>query len=202
MRWSLLKPKGAALLALVAAGTTVGVLEWRRAGAGRSEQAGVVRDERAVRVEDADHPCGPVCVSVIAHLLGRPVPLDKCVQAVSPDALGNSSMQELVEGLEELRFRAAGVQLDRAAARRCGPFIAHVDESHFVVLLPAGHGNFVVVDPPHRPAVASFANLSMRWSGKAVLVARDDAELAEALGAMGLPLTPGAPRAALSEASP
>ncbi|HJT78728.1 MAG TPA: cysteine peptidase family C39 domain-containing protein [Gemmataceae bacterium] len=136
---------------------------------------------------DPDHPCGVVCAAVVGHALGKPLTLRQAREAVGVDGLARTSMADLVDGLHRLGFATTGVKLTRRLLDYSpAPVILHVDNAHFLVVLPVGDGSVVVIDPPNEVHTEAISSLAARWDGEAVLVQKTPAELRKALASVGL----------------
>jgi ABC-type bacteriocin/lantibiotic exporter with double-glycine peptidase domain len=147
-------------------------------GIPRPNQQGSV----AVVHRDPSYPCGPVSIAVVTHLHGKPTRLSETKQLAAPDALGRNSMAEMLNCFRELGYQAVGVKV------RCDkckyltvPLVVYQDNSQFVVAVSKKDGRVVVFDPPYRLTDDSWEGLFARSDGAAIIVAKDDAELAEAL---------------------
>jgi ABC-type bacteriocin/lantibiotic exporter with double-glycine peptidase domain len=141
----------------------------------------------SVQQVDLEYPCGIVSVIVATGALGQSVDFRQIKETIPTDALGQTSMAELVDGLEQLGFCALGVQLDaRSLDRVGGPVILYVDRSHFLVVLPVGDGSAVLVDPPHPVRTVAISDLAGRWAGEAILVRKSEEEMRRMTAPLGI----------------
>lgn len=142
-----------------------------------------------VPILDPSNPCGPVAASLVGHLVGKPVSLAEARRAVPADSLGRTSAAALIAGLKQLGMTAAAVRMPVADARKLDvPYIAFIRRSHFVVLVPCGRGEVLMMDPPQRAERRTLTELACDWDGEAVLVAPDAGRLAANLARLGLSL--------------
>lgn len=158
------------------------------AAVGRSESAAQeTPGASGLPVQDPENPCGPVCIALVSHLLERPIALHKISECVSPDALGRTSMAELMEALRKLGFGAAGVALEPEACRVIdAPLIIHQRGGHFAAVITTMSDTVVVLDPPTEPTRRSIESLSRDWDGRCIVVGEDAAEVATLLASLGI----------------
>jgi ABC-type bacteriocin/lantibiotic exporter with double-glycine peptidase domain len=137
---------------------------------------------------DPHNPCGLVCVSVVSRLLDRPSNPAQSRKIVTCDALGRTSMAELVDGLGALGFAAFGARLDQIALKKLDgmPIILHTRGNHFVVILPMRDGTAVFFDPPHPVRTTTRSELSQFWDGDAIIVQSDASQLSKQLKRIGI----------------
>lgn len=141
-----------------------------------------VADRAPIPILDAEHPCGPVSLAVVASLLGSPTGLAEAKELVACDPRGRSSMAELIAGLHSAGISAVGVQLDpESLSQLTTPLILFVRDSHFEVAVPTATEKVIIVDPPKIPAATTLAELSIEWRGDAILVARGEEDLGKLL---------------------
>lgn len=173
------------LARLAAAGVAVACLLFF---ALRHREAPSSREGPTLEQFDPEHPCGVVAVTMATEVLGRRIESGRAKQAIPVDALGRTSMAEIIDGLGALGFQAVGVKLDMQSLRRLEglPVILFVDRSHFLVALPVGDGSVVVMDPPHPVRVETSASLSSRWTGEAILLHHSPDQLRKAIRSLGI----------------
>jgi ABC-type bacteriocin/lantibiotic exporter with double-glycine peptidase domain len=151
-------------------------------------------DPAVAPIRDPAHPCGPVCIAVVAKIHGRSMTLAEASRLAPPDALGRNSMTELVTALRSADFGAIGVHLDPAAGTKVPyPMIAFVHNSHFAVIVGDGSDWFVYLDPPAPPSRRSLSSLRDIWDGTAIIVApaADEIEIVlQELGVTGVESVP------------
>ncbi len=108
---------------------------------------------------DPAHPCGVVSATIVTYLLSRPVDFSSMQKLIPVDGMGRVSMADLIKSLRKVGFYAVGVRLDERSLQneQGSPVILYVNQSHFLVVIPTGDGNMVVIDPPHEPYLLTVA---------------------------------------------
>lgn len=131
---------------------------------------------------DPQYPCGPVCVSIVCGLNGKPHSLQEVRSLVTPDRLGRTTLGELVSACETLGLSAVGMRIDQQSLSRLKvPVIVHTRENHFVVSIADSSGKVLILDPPRRPQEKTTAELRSYCTGNVILVAKDRSELRQAM---------------------
>jgi ABC-type bacteriocin/lantibiotic exporter with double-glycine peptidase domain len=167
-----------AMLLVVAAGVVIGVTV-------RFPQEAAKPGGRVVR--DPENACAIISASMVSHILGHPITLSEGARYIHVDGRGQTSMAELLTGLDRLGFAVAGVRLSGSALNRLSlPVILHFDDSHFVVCRALGDHSIVVFDPPNQPTIVDVDSISDRWDGLGLIVSRDQRSLHDAIAAIGL----------------
>jgi len=135
---------------------------------------------------DPGTSCGPASLAVVSEYLGRPATISDFHEKTGAGNLGACSFDDLVRALTGHGLSAVAVryEVSRPPRHRL-PLILFVDGDHFLSALPGARGTVVIVDPPHLPWKTSWTDLSARWRGEAVVVARNPSELDSALNADG-----------------
>ncbi len=106
---------------------------------------------------------------------------------LAPDALGRTSMKELVVALRRVGFGAAGVKIGRSSFSKLRvPVILHLDENHFAVACVIEPGSVMLIDVPVRRSLLTIEQLYQGWDGACVLVAKDDVGLIDAMEQLGI----------------
>jgi ABC-type bacteriocin/lantibiotic exporter with double-glycine peptidase domain len=140
-----------------------------------------------IPLADLENPCGPVCLSLISRIHGRPVSLKKASALVSPDSLGRTSVSKLVKALIEIGLYAKAVRLPIARfAELRAPAILHWGGNHFVVAARNEAGEMMMFDPPRNPVVIDRETLARSFTEVVILVAIDEAKLESQLRDIGL----------------
>ena len=153
----------------------------------RPVSAAVAESNGGMPIQDPEHPCGPVSIALVSHLLQRPVTLAEAGRAVQPDPQGRTSMAELVEALRGLGFGAAGVRLKTAACRLLDvPLIIHRNTSHFSVVVPNRTDHVWLLDPPQPAVYRSLDSLEQIWNGTAIVVTGRPRQLDPILQRLGI----------------
>lgn len=116
--------------------------------------------------------CGSTCLRMIAKHYGKTLSIDKLRQKSNIGKLG-VSMGGIAEGAEALGFRTLGVKTDfeKLAEDAPTPFIAHWNQSHFVVAyavkskIVKGKKSFEVsiADPAHGLLTYTEAEFKKAW---------------------------------------
>lgn len=131
---------------------------------------------------DPDTPCGAVSLATVSHLLGRPVSIAEFRAATKSGDLGVCSVGDLLAALRAKGFAATAVRYDPGhPPSHSQPMVLFVDGDHFLAALPAAGARVLVLDPPNEVAAVAWPTLAPRWRGEAVIVGRDEAEVARAL---------------------
>ncbi len=122
--------------------------------------------------------CAAACVASIAAYYGTHVPVSQVREFVSTDKHG-TTMLGIVQGAEELGFRAKGVRCPEDALEQLPtPFIAHIVREdgthHFVVVYRLKRNKVLVADPAEEIAYVSREHFADLWSGNCVLMEPDE----------------------------
>ncbi|MEM6996089.1 MAG: peptidase domain-containing ABC transporter [Myxococcota bacterium] len=119
--------------------------------------------------------CGAACLASILCFYGREVRLEdvRAMMGVGRDGTSVATIRQTAERFG-LRARALRTEVDDL---RCLPrgSILHFDMAHFVVFDRATRKGVRIVDPGGGPRLVSWAQLSKRFSGVAVVVETTDA---------------------------
>jgi ABC-type bacteriocin/lantibiotic exporter with double-glycine peptidase domain len=115
--------------------------------------------------------CGPVSLSVVSRLLGRPEQISEFNRLTGADALGLCSMLDLRNALKARGFVVEAVRLDSGVRTDLvDPVILHFRKGHFCAALPVDMDRLIIIDPPKQPEVMTYASLSQDWDGAALIV--------------------------------
>lgn len=92
--------------------------------------------------------CGGACLAMIANYYGVPVELHQLADLLIPDKEG-VTMAQIAHAASALGLKGHGYRLDFEQLKEgCDePCIAHWDNNHFVVVVPARRDHFLVLDP-------------------------------------------------------
>lgn len=119
---------------------------------------------------DRENACGIVCMSVVSHLLDRPMSLAMSRRLIAVDSLGRTTMANLVDGLTAAGFKATAISSDERAIEKVeDPIVLFVNDNHFIVI-KNNRGWTTVFDPPNPPFVTSLEKLEYVWKGEAIIV--------------------------------
>jgi len=118
--------------------------------------------------------CGPNCLLVVYQRLGVSATLDEAKALSGYSEKKGTSLLGLQKAAEAKGLKAVGMKigLDELTSFK-GLTIAHLWGNHFVVIESGGSGFVSVTDPPQEPRVMKTEDLSKRYSGFALLVAKD-----------------------------
>ncbi|MGC8642048.1 MAG: cysteine peptidase family C39 domain-containing protein [Isosphaeraceae bacterium] len=137
--------------------------------------------------DDPEASCGPMSLAILARWHGLEPTIDDLNRLARVGDSGVSSMRDLRDAATKIGLHAQAVQLDPTASFPWElPMILHLREDHFAAVLPVGHDRLVLVDPPDEPRLVDRRWLQGDWKGLALVVAKSEAVLTEALGKAGL----------------
>ena len=104
------------------------------------------QEGEGVRVYDPRRPCGPVCIAVVASLLGKDLAIDDVCRQIKPDPLGRSSVADLLEASEHFGLSAKALNLDTVyLSRLSSPAIVHLLSNHFVTVIADNDDQLMVI---------------------------------------------------------
>jgi ABC-type bacteriocin/lantibiotic exporter with double-glycine peptidase domain len=106
---------------------------------------------------------------------------------VHADGYGHSTAEDLVMGLERIGLNAATLHISDirgCRAKAIGPFIAHLRQGHFVVVMVTSNLRVILMDGAGA-SVISAEEFRQIWSGYIIVVGRTPDELAGALKRIG-----------------
>jgi len=136
---------------------------------------------------DMHNPCGAVSVTVACSLVGWNVTLAEVKQVVHSNSFGQTSMQDVIQGLNAIGVAAAGVRLDSSLIGKVDvPLILHWRGNHFLTAVSVKHCSVLLIDPPNQTALVSLEDLEDSWSGEAVIVADSASSLKHCLDRIGV----------------
>lgn len=162
--------------------TLVGLLLIAMFWNGRSGDKAVEAGHQRSPQTDPSTSCGPVSVAVVSHYLGAPGTIAQFHRETRAGQLGHCSMSDLLRALRLQGFAAEALHYPGGVAPGHGlPMILHVDHDHFLVAIGVPSGRVVLLDPPRQPAMLRWSDLSERWDGSAIVVAKSEARLRVAL---------------------
>jgi Peptidase C39 family len=139
------------------------------------------------RVRDPRHGCGPIAVSLVSRILGRPIPLARATQFLPPDSLGLTDMRRLTQALQAHGFGASGLHIEPTSTLRVrGPLILHLGRAHFAVAVPTSDRTAILLDPFLAPTEYSVSELLNAANGDVILATREPAELLDELRTLGI----------------
>ncbi len=114
--------------------------------------------------------CGPIALQKLLSLRG----IDSTVPELAELAEANddgTTMLGLARASEEKGLALTGVQAAHPTAVKV-PFIAHLDENHFVLVTGIDDHNVTFSDVHARTKKVSLADFADRWNGKALVLER------------------------------
>lgn len=136
---------------------------------------------------DPEAACGPVSVALVARWLDKPTPLCVINEYTRTGFSGVTSLFELQGALRAIGLQAEAVRLNpREAIRWTLPTVLHVNDNHFVAVLPLANGHLVAAAPPAAPRVIGSPSELGDWEGITLVVARSTTDLDDALLRAGL----------------
>lgn len=142
--------------------------------------------ERPQHPVDPATSCGPVSLGLVGRWLGETRSIDDLTRFTHSDDTGSTSLLELQVAANSMGLAAIGVRFDPSSRLPCRlPMILHLP-NHFAAIIPLDGDSVILADPPRPPSVVRLAELGEKWDGMALVVARSQAELDEALGRFGL----------------
>nr|NIQ83038.1 DUF1573 domain-containing protein [Anaerolineae bacterium] len=120
--------------------------------------------------------CGPRCLFIVCQLLGVTADVEDLAR-LSGTAGGGTTLAGLYEAVRKKGLHAVGMKIgvDELAALEV-PAIAHLWGNHFVVVesASADPDTLKVTSPPAEPRLVSKQDFAKRYSGFALLVAKDE----------------------------
>lgn len=118
--------------------------------------------------------CGPKCLLVACQRWGIATSLEELTVLCGFDKENGTTVLGLANAARAKGLEAVGMKigLDELTSFK-GLTIAHLWGNHFVVIESGGSGFVSVTDPPQEPRVMKTEDLSKRYSGFALLVAKD-----------------------------
>jgi ABC-type bacteriocin/lantibiotic exporter with double-glycine peptidase domain/CRP-like cAMP-binding protein len=134
------------------------------------------------QVDEMD--CGSACLAMIARHYGRGVSLSHIRRAVHTGVDG-TSLAGIVAGAKAIGLRARAVKASESRLHELPvPFVAHVDQNHWVVVYDADERRVRIADPARGLRRQSRREFEDRWSAYAAQVeytpALEQAPLGEA----------------------
>jgi ABC-type bacteriocin/lantibiotic exporter with double-glycine peptidase domain len=136
---------------------------------------------------DPNTGCGSVSLALVSHWLGHPTTMEDLNVLTHSYATGTSSLLDLKEAAQTIGLTAETVQLDgRRLPQWRLPTILHINDNHFVAVLPIDELYVVFADPPALPRIVDRRELARVWKGVALVIADTDVDLAQALARAGL----------------
>lgn len=120
-----------------------------------------------------ENVCGVTCVYAVLKTSGREQTYESLLTEIDIGIYG-TNMLELIRTLESYGLRAEGLKtnalsLYQALERHEQDFaIAHL-EDHWIAILEAANGNFLIFDYP-RKYFTHYSNLDARWRGRAITI--------------------------------
>ncbi len=117
--------------------------------------------------------CGPKCLLAVCKEFEIDANVGELTTLCGTDKQG-STLAGLSNAAKSKGLEAIGMKIsvDELAALKT-PAIAHLWESHFVVVEADGQGKLNVLDPPAEPKSMTVADFQKEYSGFALLVAKD-----------------------------
>ena len=117
--------------------------------------------------------CGPACLSALAAEHGVTIGIRELCDRLPHDGRG-SSLQELADcarglGLDAFAIRATPDRLEELPR----PFVAHVDDRHWVLVRDCTDDAVVLEDPAAGPQAVRRVVFDGRWTGFALVVHSD-----------------------------
>lgn len=135
-------------------------------------------DEKAERLDfterfrqQKDYTCGPAVLRVALHYLGLDVSEDELSQLAGSDAKG-TTMYGLARAAEKVGLNACGEEWNFARLAEINqPVIAHINDSHYVLVERVVDGHVWLFDPALGRVSVKAEVFALLWKGK-VLVLR------------------------------
>ncbi|PSN20533.1 peptidase C39 [filamentous cyanobacterium CCP5] len=120
--------------------------------------------------QQSSSDCGAACLSMIARYWGKRFPLNVLRERANVGRSG-VSLKGLAKAAEGLGFQARPVRasLSRLTDHR-GPWIAHWEGSHFVVVYGIRGNQVILADPAIGRKQVSRSEFKQHWTGFALLV--------------------------------
>ncbi len=136
--------------------------------------------QAAASDESTKLDCGANALFVLLRLEGRPVTLERLVEALPARDPKGYSMAELAAAAHTCGLDLDGVRFgkgDKPLTRPAIVFLQDAKAGHFAVLRPVGNTGAMVqvIDPPYAPWIADYDRViaSKPWTGR-ILTPRDN----------------------------
>ena len=124
---------------------------------------------------DSDRLCGPQCLLHVCQYYGVDADIGELTKLCGYDEKDGTSMLGLLDAAKAKGLKAVGMKigLDELAGLQV-PAIAHLWDSHFVVVEATGSADtLLVTNPPREPVSVKNEDLQKAYSGFALLVSAD-----------------------------
>lgn len=142
-----------------------------------------VQQAQAVNQEEpeerqVDRLCGPNSLFIIFALLGVEAERDGLAEMADINERG-TTLYGLRKAAIQHGLYAVGVETTLSQLRKLPPpMIAHVSPDHFFVV-NGFEGDWVhIIDPPENPSSVHSSDFGKIWTGKALIVSREELEIA------------------------
>lgn len=124
---------------------------------------------RRLPLVDPEHPCGAIALFALAHATGVDLDLGNIARALPVDSRGKTMLGEMMATARDLGMECTAMRSSSGSAFGIkAPFIALVDDGHYLLVGNGPEGGLLIVDPPHRAAPITPDELKRRWRGFAI----------------------------------
>lgn len=161
----------------------------------QSEPAAATSDKEGHEKTLPRNYCGVFCLYGAAKVLGQEIAFDHLVDERYISTGEGSSVADLLNAADDHGLHAVALERMSLGMLESAewPVILHVKASpdtpryrHYVLLLAAERGRYLVYDPPTPPTWMSAGELNVVWNGTGIVVADEPVTELELAGAWGL----------------
>ena len=120
--------------------------------------------------QQSSSDCGAACLSMIARYWGKRFPLNVLREKAKVGREG-ATLKSLAKAAEDIGFQSRPVRASLGAlAKQRGPWIAHWEGNHYVVVYQVGEKQVLVADPALGHKYVPRATFSHKWTGYGMLL--------------------------------
>jgi len=120
--------------------------------------------------QQSSSDCGAACLAMVAQYWGKNIPVYVLRERANVGRTG-ASLKSLAKAAESIGFHARPVRasISRLAGQK-GPWIAHWEGTHYVVVFRVTDRNVIIADPAQGRKTLSRQMFQTHWTGYALLL--------------------------------
>ncbi|MEL7524005.1 MAG: cysteine peptidase family C39 domain-containing protein, partial [Cyanobacteria bacterium J06553_1] len=120
--------------------------------------------------QQSSSDCGAACLSMVGRYWGKRFPLNVLRERANVGRAG-ASLKSLARAAESLGFHARPIRASLGAiANQAGPWIAHWEGMHYVVVYKITARHVTIADPAMGPVTLSREQFIQKWTGYGLLL--------------------------------